>query len=126
MSARHPMTSGIVCVLGACLFLAASLSAVAQDRAAPREREAWDLERAFVELERLRAEIVTLRGLAGAQAALLAWNSEKAESGAGPAVLAVHLCAEPALAAWCRVLPATFGADAAQAAGHRQARDGER
>ena len=104
---------------------AATTQAAAQDRAPLRQSEAWDLERAFVELERLRAEIVTLRGLAGAQAALLAWNSERAESGTGPAVLPSGLCAEPALAPWCRVLPATFGADAAQAAGHRQARDGE-
>ena len=74
---------------------AATTQAAAQDRAPVRQSEAWDLERAFIELERLRTEIVTLRGLAGAQAALLAWNSEKAESGAGPAVLAVHLCADP-------------------------------
>ena len=50
-------------------------------------------------------EIRTLSGLAGAQAELLAWNRERAASGAGPAVLPASLCA--ALGTWCRVLPAT-------------------
>ena len=87
-----------------------------------QDREAWDIERAFVELERLRMEIRTLSGLAGAQAELLAWNRERAASGAGPAVLPASLCA--ALGTWCRVLPATFGADAAGAAGKTAPGDG--
>ena len=89
--------------------------AAAEDLTRLPDRGAWDIERAFVELERLRMEIRTLSGLAGAQAELLAWNRERAESGAGPAVLPASLCA--ALRPWCRVLPATFGADAAGAAG---------
>ena len=90
------------------------------------EDEAWDRERAFVEVERLQAEIGVLRALAGAQAALLAWNRVRSESGSALAVLAPHLCAGEGLAPWCRVLPATFGADAAMAADERQGKDGGR
>ena len=107
----------------------AAATAIAQERSP--ESAAWDLERAFVEMERLQAEVAVLKGIAGAQAALLAWNRERAEtlgpdSGAGPAVLSARLCAEPALAPWCRALPATFGADAAEAADHGHGKDGER
>ena len=84
--------------------------------AAARADESWSAERAFVELERLQAEVRTLRALAGAQAALLAWNRERAESGGGPAVLPEALCGEPEIEAWCRALPATFGAQAGRAA----------
>lgn len=87
------------------------------------EAGAWDAERTFLEMEQLRAEIRTLRALAGAQAALLAWNRERAESGAGPAVLPQALCAEEGLAPWCRTLVHTFGADAAAG---RQGEDGDR
>ena len=73
----------------------------------------WTIERAYAEMERLQAEIRLLNGLAGAQAALLALNRERAASGAGPAVLDARLCGDPALAPWCRVLPETFGEDAA-------------
>ena len=95
------------------------------------ESAVWDLERAFVEMERLQAEVAVLKGIARAQAALLAWNRQRAEtlgpnSGAGPAVLSARLCAEPGLEIWCRVLPATFGAGAAEAAGDGQGKDGER
>ena len=76
------------------------------------EGEAWNAERAFLEMERLQAEIGVLRALAGAQAALLALNRERAESGAAPVLLQQGLCAEEELAPWCRVLPATFGANA--------------
>ena len=90
------------------------------------EEEAWDAERAFVEMERLQAEIGVLRALAGAQAALLAWNRERAGSGAAPVVLPQALCSRDGLAPWCRALPATFGADAAMAADGRQGKDGGR
>ena len=95
------------------------------------EDEAWDRERAFVEMERLQAEIGVLRALAAAQAALLAWNRERAESGAAPVVLPRALCAEDTrvgegLAPWCRALPATFGPDAATVADGGQGKDGER
>ena len=86
----------------------------------------WDLERAFVEMERLQAEVALLRRLGEAQAALLAWNRERADSGAGPAALSARLCAEPALAIWCGALPATFGADAAEPADDGHGRDKER
>ena len=114
----------VLSVLLVVLTAAAAMTqAAAQDPTPIGESEAWDLERAFVELERLRAEIVTLRGLAGVQAALLAWNSERAESGGGPAVLPSGLCAEPALRLWCRALPATFGVDVRA---NGQGEDGER
>ena len=113
---------------GAAVALAAAL-ALAPAMPGPAgagEDEAWDRERAFVEMERLQAEIGVLRALAGAQAALLAWNRERSDSGSASAVLAPHLCAEEGLAPWCRALPATFGADAATAAEGRQGKDGER
>ena len=92
---------------------------------------AWDMERAFVEMERLRAEVAVLKGIAAAQAALLAWNRERAETLGpdgvpGSAVLSPRLCAEPELAPWCSVLPATFGAGAAKAVDNRHGKDGER
>ena len=98
------------------------------------ESTAWDTERAFVEMERLRAEVAVLKGIAAAQAALLAWNRERAETVGpdgvpGPAVLAARLCAEPELEIWCRALPATFGAgaaEAAEAADNGHGKDGER
>ena len=136
------------CALATALVFMAAVPAAGQERTpetlvpethAPEtlvpQSEAWDrgtpwnrgtpmnAERAFVELERLQAEIAVLRGLSRAQAALLAWNRERAEGGAGPAVLAAGLCAEPALAVWCRALPATFGADAGTAPEREQARD---
>ena len=72
--------------------------------------EPWDRKRAFAEMERLRAEIVMLGGLRGAQQELLLWNRERIKSGAAPAVLPARLCRAAALGAWCAVLPATFGA----------------
>ena len=101
----------------------------AQEGVPAGESRAWDMERAFEEMERLQAEVALLRRLGEAQAALLAWNRERAETGAGPAVLAARLCAEPGLGIWCRALPATFGGDAAgsaKAADHGHGRDGER
>ena len=125
----HPMKRAAAWALGTLLMLGAPAPAAAQERAA--ETGAWDLERAFVEMERLQGEVAVLRGIARAQAALLAWNRERAEtlgpdSGAGTAVLSASLCAEPALAPWCRVLPATFGAGAAEAADDGHGKDGER
>ena len=110
----------------------ATAPAVAQERGTSGESEAWNggtpryAERAFVALEKLRSEIVLLRGLAAAQAALLAWNGERADSGAGPAVLPAALCADERLAAWCRALPATFGEETARAVDGRKEKDGER
>ena len=74
-----------------------------------RSVEAWDRERAFAGMERLRAEIVTLGGLHGAQQELLQWNRERIKTGRPPALLPTRLCREAALAAWCPLLPATFG-----------------
>ena len=70
----------------------------------------WDRERAFLEMERLRAEIVTLSGLSAAQKELLLWNRERIKSGAAPAVLPARLCRAAALGDWCPLLPATFDA----------------
>jgi len=119
------------CALATAIVTVTATAAIAEDRLPPAEGAAWDLERAFVEMERLQAEVAVLKGIARAQAALLAWNRERAEtlgpdSGAGPAVLSARLCAEPGLEIWCRLLPATFGRDAANAADHGQGKDGER
>ena len=61
-------------------------------------------------MEALREEIVTLTALRDAQAALLSWNREGAKTGAPAQTLPAGLCRERALAAWCPLLPATFGA----------------
>ena len=61
-------------------------------------------------MEMLREEIVTLSALREAQTALLAWNLESAKTGAASTSLPGTLCEEPTLAAWCRLLPATFAA----------------
>ena len=118
----------------AFVMLFASMAAqpsAAQEGVPPVESLAWDMKRAFVEMERLRAEVAVLKGIAAAQAALLAWNRERAETVGpdgvpGPAVLAAPLCAEPELAPWCRALPATFGAGAAEAVDNGHGKDGER
>ena len=113
---------------GAALALAAALAAMLAmpGPAGADEEEAWNAERAFLEMERLQAEIGVLRAFAGAQAALLAWNRERAGSGAAPVVLPRAICAEKELAPWCRALPATFGVDAAMAADGRNGKDGKR
>ncbi len=110
------------------MALAAALSLVAAmpGPAGAGEGDAWDMERAFVEMERLQAEIGVLRALAGAQAALLAWNRVRGESGSALEVLAPHLCAGEGLARWCRALPATFGAEAALVADDANGKDGGR
>ena len=78
---------------------------------------AWDRERAFAGMERLRAGIVVLGGLHGAQRELLQWNRERIKTGRAPAVLPARLCREAELTAWCPLLPATFGAAGRAAAG---------
>ena len=44
---------------------------------------AWDRERAFAGMERLRAGIVVLGGLRDAQRELLQWNRERIKTGSG-------------------------------------------
>ena len=66
-------------------------------------------QQALAAMEMLREEIATLAALKHAQAALLALNQAGSEAGGAPATLAAGLCAEPALGAWCPLLPATFG-----------------
>ena len=71
-------------------------------------------QQALAAMESLREEIATLSALKHAQAALLAlnrlaWHRAGSEAGEAPATLAAGLCAEPALGAWCLILPATFG-----------------
>ena len=70
---------------------------------------AWDGERAFAGMEALRAEIVMLSGLGGAQRELLRWNRERIKTARPPAHLPARLCREAKLNAWCALLPATFG-----------------
>ena len=66
-------------------------------------------QQALAAMQSLREEIATLSALKHAQAALLALNRAGSEAGEAPATLAAGLCAEPALGAWCPLLPATFG-----------------
>ena len=66
-------------------------------------------ERALAAMEALRDELQVLASIRDAQAALLAWNRESARTGVPPAALPAALCRDPALAAWCPLLPATFG-----------------
>ena len=71
-------------------------------------------QRALTAMEMLREEIATLTALKHAQEALLAWNRltwdrGRTEGGEAQVFLASALCAEPALGAWCPLLPATFG-----------------
>ena len=121
---RRLPRSARACALAAAFVSLAMSSAAAQE---PNpENRAWDMERAFGEMERLQAEVALLRRLGEAQAALLAWNRGRADSGAGPAVLSARLCAEPGIEIWCRALPATFGAGAAKATDHEHGKDGER
>ena len=68
-------------------------------------------------MEGLRAEIVMLSGLHGAQRELLQWNRERIKTGRAPAVLPPRLCREMPLGAWCPLLPATFGVPSRAAAG---------
>ena len=76
---------------------------------------AWPpISQALTAMEALREEIATLRALGDAQQALLAWNRESARSGAAPQALPAVLCEDPAIAAWCALLPATFGAAATE------------
>ena len=66
-------------------------------------------EQALAAMEALREEIATLSALKHAQAALLALNRAGSEAGEAPATLAAGLCDDPAIGAWCPLLPATFG-----------------
>ena len=68
------------------------------------------ISQALTAMEALREEIATLRALGDAQQALLAWNRESARRGAVPQALPATLCEDTAIAAWCALLPATFGA----------------
>ena len=70
---------------------------------------AWARAQALAAMERLRGELQTLAAIRDAQAALLAWNRERARTGAPPAALSAAPCRDPALEAWCPLLPATFG-----------------
>ena len=90
--------------------------ATAQPAAVTVSNSAEELRRrALTAMEMLREEIATFTALKHAQEALLAWNRlawdrGRTEGGEAPAFLAAALCAEPALGAWCLLLPATFGA----------------
>ena len=100
---------------GAGTVTAAESSGGTGDDSAARLRR-----RALEAMEALREEIVTLSALREAQTALLAWNLESAKTSAASTSLPGTLCEEPALAAWCRLLPATFGAASVE-----QDRDGD-
>ena len=61
----------------------------------------------LTEMDRMRAEIAILAAIRKTQEALVEWN--RSRPGSPPDSLPRDLCARPALAAWCRLLPATFG-----------------
>ena len=82
-------------------------------------------ERALAEMERLRDEIRTLSAVRDAQAALLAWNRERTKTGAAPAALPQALCRDPAMTAWCQLLPATFGRNGPGEESRGEAHDGD-
>ena len=78
-------------------------------------------EQALAAMETLREEVATLAALRDAQAALLSWNRgtprnsgtlphlENMNTGAPQRTLSAALCDDPAIGAWCPLLPATFG-----------------
>ena len=66
-------------------------------------------QQALTAMETLREEIATLAALKSAQTALLAWNRDRTEAGEASESLDATLCKDPAIGAWCRLLPATFG-----------------
>ena len=76
-------------------------------------------QQALAAMETLREEIATLAALKHAQAALLAWNRSRTEWGEAPVFLAATLCADPAIDAWCALLPATFGTGGLPGTGER-------
>ena len=103
----------VAAALAACWLSA--FPAPAQEAPVPHAAEGADAAshirvRALVVMEALREEIVTLSALRDAQAALLSWNREGAKTGAPAQALPAGLCRDRALAAWCPLLPATFGA----------------
>ena len=107
MKTRFPLLP-IAAALAACLW---ATDAAAQPAAGTSLDPAAALrQQALQAMEMLREEIATLSALKHAQAALLALNRAGSEAGEAPATLAAGLCAEPALGAWCPLLPATFGA----------------
>ena len=66
-------------------------------------------QQALAAMEMLGEEIATLTALKHAQAALLAWNRGRMEADEVPTTFDTSLCNDPAIGAWCRLLPATFG-----------------
>lgn len=95
----------------AALSFAVALSAACLQTlpAAAEQTPAAVRLQAIAAMEELQEEIQVLAALRDAQEALLAWNRESARSGAALQALPAALCADPALAAWCALLPATFG-----------------
>ena len=102
----------VAAALAACWLSA--FPALAQEAPVPHAAEGADEAshirvRALSAMEALREEIVTLTALRDAQAALVSWNREGAKTGALAQALPAGLCRDRALAAWCPLLPATFG-----------------
>lgn len=99
------MGQGQITPIAAALLTACLLAdpGVAEETPAPVRLQA------LAAMEALQEELQVLSSLRDAQAALLAWNRENARTGAAPQALPPRLCHEPAIAAWCPLLPATFG-----------------
>ena len=111
---RRKLPLAAAALLIACVWAASGLAQEATAAGAHDDGRhgalARPISQALTAMEALREEIATLRALADAQQALLAWNRENARSGAAPQALPAALCEDPAIAAWCALLPATFGA----------------
>ena len=84
------------------------------DPGSAQETPAPVRQQALLVIEALQEELQVLASLRDAQAALLAWNRESARTGLPPAALPEELCRDPALAAWCPLLPAIFGASSTE------------
>ena len=80
---------------------------------APAAGMAWAPAHAQVRrvVEELRSEIGAMKRVAAAQKELMAWNGERARLGLAAMSLRPELCREEEIEKWCRLLPATFGAE---------------
>ena len=92
---------------------------IAQQPAKEVDRASFALlqKQALAAMEALREEIATLTALRDAQAVLLALRLESTMLGTSPHALSAALCEDPAIGAWCPLLPTTFGAPDAPSGG---------
>ncbi len=99
--------------LGVLVLVLASGAQAADPAEAPAPGTAWARAHAEVRrvVEELRSEIGAMKRVAAAQKELMAWNEERARLGLAAMSLRPELCREEDIEKWCRLLPATFGAE---------------